>query len=183
MPKHHPPELRAHALRRLAETRCDYRAISAELDLSPVTLRSWVTRYGLPADAPGQASQREAGYAADDDAPEPANVPTLRTSAPASGVSSLVELTRTEYLRDRVDLLERIVRDMMHEERPTWSALRPLIALQSDLHREHVDVVRAEGAQLDLSSDPVAIARAIEDEARLLAVLRQVIDGESVGAD
>ncbi|MDX5318585.1 MAG: hypothetical protein LPK38_04420 [Actinomycetes bacterium] len=185
MARRHPPELRAAALRHLAGNGCDYRATAETMDLSPVTLRSWVQRYGLPDKPAPQASQNAAPSATVDAVTPPEHPPAPRLSGSggpthprSGGVTSLVDLTRTEYLRHTVDRLDRIVVGLMQEERPTWSALRPLLALQSDLHREHVEVVRAEGNQLDLSADPTAIARALEAEERLLRVLRVALDEE-----
>lgn len=174
MPRHHPPEVRAEALRRLAANGCNYADVSEAMGLSPVTLRSWVKRYGLPKPQAQQAPPEEPTAP-----PPPPPAPSLSGRPPAAGgVFSLVELTRTEYLRHTVNEVDSIVQGLLSEERPTWTAFTALLRLRSDLHQEHVDVVRSEGNQLDLSADPTAIARNIESLQQLLRVLSTVLDGE-----
>lgn len=190
MPRHWPIETRIGALRQLAANGCDYRETSEAMGISAVTLRSWVKRYGLPKPARNrpQAAQegpREAsGYAGpgsvpgrrdgEQDAPPPP--PHRLSGAGGGGVSSLVDLERTAYLRDRVDLVERILRGMLKADSPTYSAMRPLLHLQSDLHREHVEIERAEGSRLDLSTDPRQLASAVEGMGRLLEILGADLD-------
>lgn len=165
MPRHWPEAVRAEALALLASNSQDYDATAKASGVPAATLRSWVARYGLPSP---ESSDRDTTVE-DQDARAPVSRPPGQ-DAPLL-VRSLVDMSRQDYLRHTVDRLDRVVVELMSEERPSGSSIRQVLSLQSDMHREYIEVVRAEGARLDLSADATAIARALEEEAALLRLL------------
>ena len=176
MPRQYPPEERHAALRALARSDCDYGKVSEATGVAAATLRVWVSRYGLPDVE--EAKPKADGYVGGGVVPEAAGArPSVGT--PGATLTPLEDLPRAEYLADRIRLLESIVRDVLACDSPTWSAVRPVIALQADLHAERVDVIRTEGQQLDLSDDPRAVAREIERLADELRVLGMDLDDTS----
>lgn len=169
MAKHRTAEERRAALQALADSGCNYGAVSAETGIPIPTLHTWRRRYDLPEPAEVDTDPEVFSVVPADPCPPP-------LSAPPPARLPLYDLPRAEYLADRILLLDRALGDVLGGSNPTWSAVRPLVQAQSDMHRERVEVIRAEGNQLDLSADPLALARGVEAASALIAMLTVDLD-------
>lgn len=136
------------------------------------TVASWARRYPLPTAKTEQAQQTQ----------QPENRPEAPRQQPAPGLvgagkrGALVAASRTDYLADRIALLEDAIREMLQADSVAWSTLPRMIQVQDELHSKRVDIIRTEGTRLDLSRDPVAVAREAEALEALLRSLALDLD-------
>lgn len=179
MARHARPE-REQAIKMLAEG-LSSREVSERLSVPYRTVASWakrtpaptkpkpapaVERQPAPAPEPQERSQRPP------EEPEPAPAAV----GPMVRHARLVGLSRTDYLADRISLLEDAIREMLSADSVAWSTVPRLVQVQDSLHSARVDIIRTEGTRLDLSRDPVAVAREAEALEGLLRTLALDLD-------
>lgn len=139
------------------------------------TVTSWARRYPLPTAKTEQAQQTQQP----ENRPEAPREPQQQPAPGLVGAGkrgALVAASRTDYLADRIALLEDAIREMLQADSVAWSTLPRMIQVQDELHSKRVDIIRTEGTRLDLSRDPVAVAREAEALEALLRSLALDLD-------
>lgn len=184
MPPHHPPLTRQRCVARARNGEA-IEAIAADEGVPAGTISSWLNRApakkapakrGRPpkkAPTPNRAVDMLASHLAtyaddfdeDDEASEAAE-PDEDEELPEVG---LVDLSRADYLAAQIERLDVVIEKCVSSK--NFTAIRGLVAEQSSCHKERVDVLRAEGSRLDLTTDPRQLAAQIKAADTLLRTL------------
>lgn len=179
MARHARPE-REQAIKMLAEG-LSPREVSERLAVPYRTVASWAKRTPAPTKpkpAPAPAVERQPAPAPQERSERPPEEPEPAPAGvgPMVRHARLVGLSRTDYLADRISLLEDAIREMLSADSVAWSTVPRLVQVQDSLHSARVDIIRTEGTRLDLSRDPVAVAREAEALEGLLRTLALDLD-------
>ena len=123
------------------------------------TVKSWAQRY--PA-APTKVAPQPT---VDDEEPRDDGWASEGGGEP----SDVAELDRVDYLTQTIHELDEVITEC--RSAGSWTALRGLYAERSTHHAERLAVIRSEGSRLDLTADPVALARQLEAAGALIRML------------
>jgi hypothetical protein len=128
-------------------------------------------RYGVPVATVRSWGQRH-------DAPKTILAPTVDDDPPededwaeegGGEGPDVAELDRVDYLTQTIHELDEVITEC--RSAGSWTALRGLYAERSTHHAERLAVIRSEGSRLDLTADPVALARQLEAAGALIRML------------
>jgi len=177
MARHARPE-RDEAVRRLQAGEA-VEAVAAALSVPVGTVRSWSVRHVEGATV--RAASAQAAVASADVVEPTGEAPQGRpVSVAAAKHGRLIESLPVDYLADRIGFLEDCLRDMVGGDGAVpWSSVTSMVKLQVDLHGARAEIIRTEGSRLDLSRDPVQLARAVRRMAGLVDVLAMDLEDTS----
>lgn len=175
MPPHHPPLTRQRCVARARNGEA-IEAIAADEGVPAGTISSWLNRAPAkkaPAKRgrPPKKAPTPSRAAVVDDLDEDDDVleddePDEDEELPGVG---LVDLSRADYLAAQIERLDVVIEKCVASK--NFTAIRGLVAEQSSCHKERVDVLRAEGSRLDLTTDPRQLAAQIKAADTLLQTL------------
>lgn len=177
MARHARPE-RDEAVRRLQAGE-SVEAVAAALSVPVGTVRSWSVRHVEGATV--RAASARAAVASADVVEPTGEASTGRpVSVAAAKHGRLIDALPVDFLADRIGFLEDCLRDMTAGDGAVpWSSVTSMVKLQVDLHGARAEIIRTEGSRLDLSRDPVQLARAVRRMAGLVDVLAMDLEDTS----